>query len=172
MPNQWYLRNCDVRDTAVAAIKISLNIISASDTSDTDWPHWYKPWIVKLTVIGGHSVRYPWSAISDWAWYRNVRYRTEEHRVRHYIGYRNNLFSDIRYPTSMFVNLYSEVVSCLVLFMKVVGSKPKRTIMGQNNLLEMIINFRYRNIRYWFSPISEWKLMSISELFRYRNERI
>ncbi len=50
--------------------------------------------------IGGHLVRYPWSVISDWAGYRNFRYRTEESRVRHYIGYRNKLFSDIQYPTS------------------------------------------------------------------------
>jgi hypothetical protein len=28
-------------------------------------------------IIGGHLVRYPWSAISDWAWYRNIRYWTE-----------------------------------------------------------------------------------------------
>jgi hypothetical protein len=37
---------------------------------------------------------------------------------------------------------------------------------------EWFLNFRYWNIRYWFSPISEWKLMSISKLFRYWNERI
>ncbi len=28
-------------------------------------------------TIGGHLVRYPWSAILDWAWYRNFRYRSE-----------------------------------------------------------------------------------------------
>jgi hypothetical protein len=54
--------------------------------------------------IGGHSVRYPWSAISDWAWYRNVRYRTEVRRVWHHIGYRNKLLSDIRYPTPLLKN--------------------------------------------------------------------
>ncbi len=51
-----------------------------------------------LLSIGGHLLRYPWSAISDWAWYRNFRYRTEESGVRHYIGYRNKLLSDIRHP--------------------------------------------------------------------------
>ncbi len=61
-------------------------------------------------MIGGHSVRYPWSAISDWAWYLNVRYRTEYRRVQHYIGYRNKLLSYIPYPTLKFVNPRSAVV--------------------------------------------------------------
>ncbi len=39
------------------------------------WSRYTSPYTVH---IGGHSLRYPWSAISDWAWYRNVRYRTEE----------------------------------------------------------------------------------------------
>ncbi len=75
-----------------------------------------------VITIGGHSVRYPWSAISDWAWYRNVRYRTEERRVRHYIGYQNKLLSDIRYPTFTFVNPCSAVESCRIFVMKVMGS--------------------------------------------------
>ncbi len=46
--------------------------------------------------------------------YRNVRYQTEERRVRHYIGYWNKLLCDIRYPTSTFVYPGSAVVVCQV----------------------------------------------------------
>ncbi len=53
-----------------------------------------------LCTIGGHLLRYPSSAISDWTWYRSLRHWTEESRVRHYIGYRNKLLSDIQSPTS------------------------------------------------------------------------
>jgi hypothetical protein len=90
--------------------------------------------------IGGHSLRYPWSAISDWAWYRKVRYRTEELNVRHYIGYRNKHLSNIRYPILQFGNPRSAVVSCLPLLMKIVSSKPVRKIMYQFYLLGPIGN--------------------------------
>ncbi len=56
-----------------------------------------------LLIIGGHLLRNLWSAISDWAWYRNFRYRTEESRVRHLIGYRNKLLSEILYLTSKYL---------------------------------------------------------------------
>ncbi len=66
-----------------------------------------------IMSIGGYSVRYPWSAISDWAWYRNVRYRTEEHRVRQYcisdIGINFCTISDIR-PQNLWT-----LVRCLIL---------------------------------------------------------
>jgi hypothetical protein len=91
-------------------------------------------------TIGGHSLRYPWSAISDWAWYRNVRYRTEELKVRHYIGYRNKLLSNIRHSTSTFGNPRSAVVSCQILVTKVISSKPVRKMMCQFNLLWSIGN--------------------------------
>jgi hypothetical protein len=40
-----------------------------------------------------YSVRYPWlTFLSDWAWYWNLRYRTEDGRVRYYVGYRVELF--------------------------------------------------------------------------------
>ncbi len=48
-------------------------------------------------AIGRHLLRYPWSAISDWAWNRNLQYQTEESGVRHYIGYRNKLLSYIQH---------------------------------------------------------------------------
>jgi hypothetical protein len=154
-------------------------------------------WLVwSCFAIGGHSVWYPWSAISDWAWYHIVRYRTEERRVRHYIGYRNKLLSDIRYLTWRFVNSRCPEVRCWILDMKTMGSKPVRKLAFHHFSLfiwEWFINFRYWNIQYWFSPISEWKLnvdvgteadvdigtIPISEwkdlvrhfLFRYRNKR-
>ncbi len=31
-----------------------------------------------VVFIGGHLLLYPWSAISDWAWYQSFRYRTEK----------------------------------------------------------------------------------------------
>jgi hypothetical protein len=43
--------------------------------------------------VGTYLFRYPWSAISDLAWYRNLRYRTEESGV----GYWNKLLSDFGY---------------------------------------------------------------------------
>ncbi len=50
-------------------------------------------------LIGGHLVRYPWSAISDWAWYRNFRYRTEraESDIISDIGIDFYPISDIRH---------------------------------------------------------------------------
>ncbi len=114
---------------------------------------------LELTIIGGHSLRYPWSAISDWAWYRNVRYRTEDLKVRHYIGYRNKLLSDIRYPTLLYGNPRSAVVGCLVLVMKVVSSKPVRKIICQLNLLESTGNY--------FSILDIG--ISDIDLVRYRN---
>ncbi len=88
-----------------------------------------------MDIIGGHSLRYPWSAISDWAWYRNVRYWTEELKVQHYIRYQNKLLSHIRYPTLLLGNPCSAVVSCLILVMKVVSSNSVRKLMCQLNLL-------------------------------------
>jgi hypothetical protein len=93
-----------------------------------------------MITIGGHSLWYPWSAISDWAWYRNVRYRTEELKVQHYVGYRNKLLSDIRYPTSIFGNPRSAVVCWQILVMKVVSLKPVWKMKCLFNLLGSIGN--------------------------------
>ncbi len=112
-----------------------------------------------LITIGGHSLRYPWSAISDWAWYRNVRYRTEELKVRHYIGYRNKLLSDIRYPTSILGNPRNAVISCQILIMKVESSKSVRRMKRQFNLLGSIGN-DLSILDIWISDI---------DLVRYRN---
>ncbi len=93
-----------------------------------------------LPGIGGHSVRYPWSVISDWAWYRNVLYRTEERRVRHYIGFRNKLLFNIRYLTKSVLNHRSAVVSYQIFWMKVVGSKPERKFTSLIILLRSLGN--------------------------------
>ncbi len=115
---------------------------------------------MRTNCIGGHSVRYTRSAISDWAWYRNVRYRTEERRVRHNIEYRNKLLSDIRYPT--FIIPRSAVVSYQTIVRKVVGLKPGRKIMRHIFLLGSLGN--------------DLSILDIGisdiDLVRYRNERI
>ncbi len=142
----------------------------------------YKP-----ILIGGHLVWYPWSAISDWAWYRIVRYRTEERRVRHYIGYRNKLLTDIRYPTILFVNSCSAVVGCQIFVMKVLSSNPERNMMSQINLLGSLGNdlsildigisdiylVRYRNgiwCRYRNYSDIVMKGFSPTFFFQYRNK--
>ncbi len=85
--------------------------------------------------MGGHSVSYLWSVISDWAWCWNVRYRTEERRVQYYIRYRNKPLSDIWYLTTKFVNPCSAVVRRQKLDLKTEGSKPVRKIIFQRILL-------------------------------------
>ncbi len=125
-------------------------------------------WMYRKTTMGGHLLRYPWSAISDWAWYRTFQYRTEERGVRHYIGYRNKLF---RYPISDI--LYSidqhngREVRRAPVITRVLGSNP--VVM--------------RNI-YWISdigidsdidngilPVSEWQFSVRHTFFRYPNNR-
>ncbi len=103
----------------------------------------------------------PISVISDigLSLISNVRYRTEELKVRHYIGYRNKLLSDIRYPTLLYWNPRSAVVSCLVLVKKVVSSKPVRKMICQLNLLGSIGNY--------FSILDIG--ISDIDLVRYRN---
>ncbi len=113
------------------------------------------------SIIGGHSVRYPWSAISDWAWYRNVRYLTEVRRVRYYIRYRNKLLSDIRYPTSIFVNPRSAVVWCLNIDIQTVGSIQESWIIIDRIFLGSIGNdlsiFTNENIYFESYYDEQWK---------------
>jgi hypothetical protein len=77
------------------------------------------------------------SPISDW-----------ESEVRHYIGYRKKVLSDIRYPTSP---LNKE--RCLVFSFKGRGFESK-----------------WCDRNFCKCRISEWTLMSISEHFRYWND--
>ncbi len=141
-----------------------------------------------VASIGGHLVLYPWWAISDWAWYRNVWYRTKERRVRHYTGYRNKLLSDIRYPTLTLENPRSAVLSFQILVLKVVGSQAERKIVCKIILLGSLGNdlsildigisdtdlVRYRNGSWCqyqnYSDIG-WKDLVRHFLFRYRNKR-
>jgi hypothetical protein len=84
-----------------------------------------------LENIGGHSVCYPWSAISDWALYK---YRTEpdidiglksaESDIISDIGINFCPISDIRLPK--FENSGSAVVRRQILNMKTEGSRPVR----------------------------------------------
>jgi hypothetical protein len=126
-------------------------------------------------TIGGHLVRYPWSAISDWAWYRNYRYRTEraESDIISDIGW-----SFIRYPISD-IPLTTDSHSSLKLY----PSLTKLRVAGSNLQGEMfffIFNVGYRNellCRYrntfdigmtffsptYLSPISEYQ-MSMSDV--------
>jgi hypothetical protein len=102
-----------------------------------------------VSCIGGHLVRYLWSAISDWAWYRNFRYRTEraESDIISDIGIKFYPISDIRHPYHS-----SSVLKPSLTVTRVAGS----------NLQGEMFFFQCR--------ISELTLMSISEHFRYRND--
>jgi hypothetical protein len=111
--------------------------------------------ICGVLTIDGHLVRYPWSAISDWAWYRNFRYRTERVESNILSNNRNKCVSYIGYPTSL-RNRQSQKLSVIVLAYcsKVRGFESA----GRNNFVSSM------------SRISEWTRMSISEHFRYRND--
>ncbi len=121
--------------------------------------YWYAfPCTCKLQqgppTIGGHLVRYPWSAISDWAWYRNFRYRTEraESDILSDIGINFYLISDIR-----LLNAYRQIQQLSVIALAH-HSKGR----GFESASWNIFFLPYR--------ISEWALMSIPKHFRYRND--
>jgi hypothetical protein len=81
--------------------------------------------------------------ISDW-----------ESGVRHYIGYRNKVLSDIRYPTSHSTQRVT-VAQCYSARWPIPGAWVRICTM----------NYFFLQCR-----ISEWAQMSISEHFRYRND--
>ncbi len=81
--------------------------------------------------------------ISDW-----------ESGVRHYIGYRNKVLSDIRYPTSHSTQRVT-VAQCYSARWPIQGARVRIWKM----------NYFFLQCR-----ISEWAQMSISEHFRYRND--
>jgi hypothetical protein len=73
----------------------------------------------QVMTIGGHLVRYLWSAISDWAWYWNFRYRTKRAE--------SDIISDIgikfiQYPISDIPSLierYSSLeLQCLLIILR------------------------------------------------------
>ncbi len=103
---------------------------------------------------------------------RDQRYRTEPDIGTSDIGLKSSKsdiisdiginfcpISDIRYPTLLYGNPCSAVVSCLVLVMKVVSSKPVRKLICQLNLLGSTGNY--------FSILDIG--ISDIDLIRYRN---
>jgi hypothetical protein len=113
-------------------------------------------------IIGGHLLRYPWSAILDWAWYRNFQYQTEESGVWHYIGYRNKRLSDIRYPTSN--NSY---ISTVAKKISVLGSNPADVI----NIFWILDIGMDSDVDIGTLPISAWQFSVRHIFFWYRNNR-
>ncbi len=106
-----------------------------------------------VLIIGGHLVRYPWSAISDWAWYRNFRYRIERAE--------SDIISDIGinfYPISYIRHLNAYCQTQKLSFIALAYCFKGR---GFESVSRIIFFLQYR--------ISEWALMSILEHFRYRN---
>ncbi len=113
----------------------------------------YSTYFTVLVGIGGHLVRYPWSAISDWAWYRDFRCRTERAKSD-IISDFEKILSDNQYPTFSLTDSHSS----LELLRSLISLKD----VGSNLRLEIFFVLQCR--------ISEWTLMSISEHFRYRND--
>jgi hypothetical protein len=109
--------------------------------------NWY------MFTIGGHLVRYPWSAISDWAWYRNFRYRTE--RVE------PDIKSDIRIK---FYPILKIRHTCIQLVTVAQCYRARAPIQGSWLRICMVKNFFLQ------CRISDWALMSISEHFRNQND--
>ncbi len=112
------------------------------------------PNLAPVRCIGGHLVRYPWSAIPDWAWYRNFRYWTETAKSDIISDIRIKFYPicDIRHPLS------TDSHSSLVL------KRSRFILRGESsNALGGVIFFLQ-------CRISEWTLMSISKHFRYRND--
>ncbi len=99
-------------------------------------------------LIGGHLVRYPWSAISDWAVYQKIS-DWRESGVRHYIRYQINFYPISDIPP--FINQHSNWgVMCSPVKTRVLGLNP--------------VGMKRYFFWYW---ILEWTLKSISEFFRY-----
>ncbi len=119
-------------------------------------------YVIYVYGIGGHLLRYPWSAISDWAWYRNFRYQTQESGVRHYIGYRNKLFSNIRYPTSK-----NSQISTVAEKTSVLGSNPADVI----NIFWTSDIGMDSDVDIGTLPISEWQFSVRHIFFWHRNNR-
>ncbi len=123
-----------------------------------------------IISIGGHLLRYPWSAISDWAWYRNFRYRTEESEsdIISDIGINFYPISDIRHPNILMIAqwLRSKAITCenKGLGFEFYGCNIYFLDIGYRNGLRC----RYRNS----SDIGMTVFSSTySIFFRYRNNR-
>jgi hypothetical protein len=126
--------------------------------------------MVQLYISSAHRwALYPWSAISDWAWYQNFRYWTERAE--------SNIISDIesfiQYPTSQY-KLSGSVAQFYSARLSVMGARVLFCIeefffnIGYRNELW----YRYRNTSdigmtffspTYLSPISE-EQMSMSDV--------
>jgi hypothetical protein len=80
----------------------------------------------KTTVIFRRGREYALGRYID-PWYHFFQimngYRTEVRRVRHYIGYRNKILSDIQYPTLILMYSCSAMVNRSILDLTAAGSK-------------------------------------------------
>ncbi len=117
-------------------------------------------WTTVVKTIGGHLLRYAWSAISDWAWYWNFRYRTEKSGVRHYIGYRKKLLSDIQHPK---IHKSAQWLRKQVSWVQT----PADVI----NIFWMSDIGMDSDVDIGTLPISEWQFSVRHIFFRYRNNR-
>ncbi len=124
------------------------------------------PW---MEGIGGHLVWYPWSAISDWAWYRNFRYRTE--RVE------SNIISDVGinfYPISNIRHLKASrqnqqlSVTVLAYHFQGHGFESATGILFFSSILDIRMS---SDVDIGTLPISEWRFSVRHICLRYRNNR-
>ncbi len=122
--------------------------------------------ILPLFAIGGHLLRYPWSATSDWAWYWNFRYQTEDSGVRHYIRYWNKLLSDIRHPHNYRPAQWLRG-KVLAYENKVLGSNPGVV----KNIFWISDIGMDSDVNIGTLPISEWQFLVRHIFFQYRNNR-
>ncbi len=119
-----------------------------------------------LSTIGGHLVRYPWSAISDWAWYQNFRYRTErvESDIISDIGIKFYPISDILFYTN---NHSSSVLLRSHTKQRVLVSN----LLGEKNFSSMSDIRMSSDVDIGTVPISEWHFSVRHICLRYRNNR-
>jgi hypothetical protein len=130
-------------------------------TSNHRWP------LIPISVISyiGQSLisELP---ISDWAWYRNFRCRTEESGVRHYIdiGIKFYSISDIQHPNILKLEqwLRSKVFACVN---KGLGFE---SCGCDEYFLDIGL---YSNVDIETIPISEWQFSVRHIFFWYRNNR-
>ncbi len=100
----------------------------------------FAPAILIAPTVCGHLVRYPWSAISDWAWYRNFQYRTERAE--------SNIISDIGikfYPISD-IPIQKNSYSSLVIY---IGGHWHRPQYRRYPTSTSVIPISEENMSYW-----------------------
>ncbi len=118
-------------------------------------------------AIGGHLVPNPWSVISDWAWYWNVRYRTErtESDILSDIGIKFYPKSDIPIETDRHRNL---VLSRSLTVPRSAGSNLQGEKFCFSSMSDIGMN---SDVDIRTLPISEWCFSVRHICLRYRNNR-